>query len=193
MTTKKHPVTGEDVPDDKARVAVARYVNPRKAEWPKADFVVGNPPFIGNKRMRAVLGDEYTEALRSTYDDVPETADYVMYWWDKAARLTTAGRVRRFGLITTNSITQTFNRRVLTPHLAAQTSAVRLTFAVPDHPWVDYSDGAAVRIAMTVAERGAGPGALVSVEDGPATADGDLVIGIVTTNGRINDDLLPRA
>lgn len=189
VTMKKHPVTGEDVPDDTARVAVERYVNPRKAEWPKADFVVGNPPFIGNKRMRAVLGDEYTEALRSTYDDVPEAADYVMYWWDKAARLTTAGRVRRFGLITTNSITQTFNRRVLTPHLAAQTSAVRLTFAVPDHPWVDYSDGAAVRIAMTVAERGAGPGALVSVEDGPATAEGDLVIGIVTTNGRINDDL----
>jgi len=47
VTTKKHPVTGEDVPDDTARVAVERYVNPRKAEWPEADFVVGNPPFIG--------------------------------------------------------------------------------------------------------------------------------------------------
>ncbi|MFM7137750.1 MAG: DNA methyltransferase, partial [Planctomycetota bacterium] len=94
VTTKKHPVTGEDVPDDTARVAVERYVNPRKAEWPQADFVVGNPPFIGNKRMRAVLGDDYTATLRATYDDVPETADYVMYWWDKAARLTRAGVLR---------------------------------------------------------------------------------------------------
>jgi len=189
VTTKKHPVTGEDVPDDTARVAVERYVNPRKAEWPEADFVVGNPPFIGNKRMRTVLGDDYTATLRAIYDDVPETADYVMYWWDKAARLTRAGALRRFGLITTNSITQTFNRRILSPHLKAHTNAIRLSFAVPDHPWVDHSDGAAVRISMTVAQVGAGPGALALVEDGPATADGDLVAKVLTKIGLINDDL----
>jgi hypothetical protein len=189
VTTKKHPVTGEDVPDDSARVAVERYVNPRKAKWPQADFVVGNPPFIGNKRMRAVLGDEYAATLRATYDDVPETADYVMYWWDKAARLTRGGDLRRFGLITTNSITQTFNRRVVTPHLLASVNPMRLSFAVPDHPWVDYSDGAAVRISMTVSERGTGPGALVFVEDGPPTVDGDLVAAVLTTVGPIHDDL----
>ncbi|MGZ8710640.1 MAG: DNA methyltransferase, partial [Thermoanaerobaculia bacterium] len=99
---KVHPVTGEEVPDDTARVPVYRYVNPKKAEWPEADFVVGNPPFIGNWRMRSVLGDGYTEALRSSYDDVPESVDYVMYWWDKAAELTRAGKLRRFGFITTN-------------------------------------------------------------------------------------------
>jgi len=134
VTTKKHPVTGEDVPDDSARVAVERYVNPRKAEWPQADFVVGNPPFIGNKRMRAVLGDDYTATLRATYDDVPETADYVMYWWDKAARLTRAGALRRFGLITTNSITQTFNRKIVAEHVDAMNSPLLISFAVPDHP-----------------------------------------------------------
>jgi type II restriction/modification system DNA methylase subunit YeeA len=106
VSTKKHPVTGEDVPDDTARVAVERYVNPRKAEWPQADFVVGNPPFIGNKRMRAVLGDEYVRTLRDTYLDVPESADYVMYWWDIAARLVSGQRCKRFGFITTNSLTQ---------------------------------------------------------------------------------------
>src|SRR5690606_26545694 len=57
VTTKPHPVTGAQVPDDTARTPVVRYVNPRKAEWPQADFVVGNPPFIGNKRMRQALGD----------------------------------------------------------------------------------------------------------------------------------------
>ena len=46
-TFKKHPVTGEDVPDEAAQVPQWRYVNPRPAEWPAADFIVGNPPFIG--------------------------------------------------------------------------------------------------------------------------------------------------
>src|SRR5688500_1805181 len=55
-TTKKHPVTGEYVPDDSARVPVMRYVNPRKAEWPEAEFIVGNPPFVGDKMMRSALG-----------------------------------------------------------------------------------------------------------------------------------------
>src|SRR5690606_26084990 len=51
-TMKVSPVTGEKVPDETARKPLERYVNPRKATWPEADFVVGNPPFIGNKRMR---------------------------------------------------------------------------------------------------------------------------------------------
>ena len=64
-TTKPHPVTGEEVPDETARVQELRYVNPRKAEWPKADYIVGNPPFIGNHRMRDALGDGYAETIRS--------------------------------------------------------------------------------------------------------------------------------
>jgi hypothetical protein len=48
VTFKKHPVTGEDVPDESARTLVYKYVNPGKATWPRADFVVGNPPFLGN-------------------------------------------------------------------------------------------------------------------------------------------------
>ena len=54
-TTKTHPVTGEAVPDERARVPLERYVNPRRAEWPEADFVVGNPPFIGAGTMRRAL------------------------------------------------------------------------------------------------------------------------------------------
>jgi hypothetical protein len=74
-TMKVNPVTGEQVPDESARVNVYKYKNPRKAEWPEADFIVGNPPFVGNKRMRLVLGDGYVEALRAAHDDMPETAD----------------------------------------------------------------------------------------------------------------------
>ena len=68
--------------------------------------------------MREALGDGYVEALRRVYPDVPDSADYVMYWWDKAAELVRTGRARRFGLITTNSLRQTFNRRVLEHHRA---------------------------------------------------------------------------
>ncbi|MFO1493671.1 MAG: DNA methyltransferase [Lysobacterales bacterium] len=90
-TMKAHPVTGEPVPDDSARIPLYRYKNPRKAEWPAADFVVGNPPFIGKTRIRAALGDGYVEALRAAWSHVPDSADLVMYWWDHAAALTQLG------------------------------------------------------------------------------------------------------
>jgi hypothetical protein len=177
-TTKKHPVTGEDVPDETAQVPLERYVNPRRAEWPQADVVVGNPPFIGSAGMRQALGDGYVEALRGAWKEMPESADFVMYWWHKAACLVRAGSLSRFGFITTNSVRQTFNRRVLQAHLregdgaappslAAESAEcvgrgspvpLHLAFAVPDHPWVDSADGAAVRIAMTVGVMGRGKG-----------------------------------
>ncbi|WP_143433582.1 DNA methyltransferase, partial [Hydrogenophaga sp. A37] len=109
VTFKKHPVTGEDVPDEAAQVAQWAYVNPRPAEWPAAEFIVGNPPFIGAGAMRAALGDGYAQTLRATWPEVPESADFVMYWWSRAAALTAQGRVSRFGFITTNSLRQTFN------------------------------------------------------------------------------------
>ena len=118
-TCKPHPVTGEPVPDESAQVPLERYVNPRRAEWPEADFVVGNPPFIGNKRMRLALGDGYVEALRGAWPDVPGSADFVMYWWHRAAELTRIGRIGRFGFITTNSLKQSFNRQIIDGHLSA--------------------------------------------------------------------------
>jgi hypothetical protein len=162
VTMKTHPVTGEPVPDENARSPLQRYINPRKAEWPAADYIVGNPPFIGAASMRAALGDGYVEALRNTWPDVPESADLVMFWWHHAAQLVAQGEVQRFGLITTNSLKQTFNRRVVQ---GALDKGVALAFAVPDHPWVDSADGAAVRIAMTVGTTSNGEGRLLSVSD----------------------------
>jgi hypothetical protein len=133
---------------------VLDYPNPQPAEWPEADFIVGNPPFVGPARMRDALGDGYTEALRKAYKGrVPDSADLVMYWWYNAAAAVQRGLAERFGFITTNSLKQTFNRRVMQPFLEGDTPPLTLTFAIPDHPWVESADGAAVRIAMTVAER----------------------------------------
>ncbi|MBK9274961.1 MAG: class I SAM-dependent DNA methyltransferase [Flavobacteriales bacterium] len=158
-TTKPHPVTGEEVPDPEARVPVYSYANPRPAQWPTVDYIVGNPPFIGTARMREALGDGYTEALRAVYPNVPDSADFVLFWWDKAAELVRTGKAKRFGFITTNSLRQTFNRKVIQHHMG-QKKPIALAFAIPDHPWVDSADGAAVRVAMTVGVPGTGHGML---------------------------------
>jgi hypothetical protein len=148
-TTKPHPVTGEEVPDESARVRELRYVNPHKAEWPPADYIIGNPPYIGARRIRSSLGDPYVESLRTANPDVPETADLVMYWWHKAAQSVGRGESQRFGFITTNSIVQSYSRLVLDQHLTSD-KPIAIRFAIADHPWVDAADGAAVRVAMTV-------------------------------------------
>jgi hypothetical protein len=161
-TFKRHPVTGEWTPDEHARTPVDRYLNPRPAAWPAADFIVGNPPYIGTARMRELLGDGYAEAIRRVYPNVPAAADYVMYWWDKAAELVRGGQVQRFGFITTNSLRQVYDRRVIEHHLSAE-PPLSLLFAIPDHPWVDAADGAAVRVAMTTAVAGNQAGTLQTV------------------------------
>jgi len=76
---RRNPVTGEEIPNETARRIVYEYINPRRAPWPEADYIIGNPPFIGNWMMRRELGDGYTETVRATYSEVPESADYVMY------------------------------------------------------------------------------------------------------------------
>ncbi len=144
---KTDSVTGREIPDEQGVRPLETFVNPRPALWPQAEFIVGNPPFLGASRMREDLGDGYTETLRATYPAMPESADFVMFWWHKAALETLAGRTRRFGFITTNSIRQIFNRRVVQ---AAMDAGIYLTFAIPDHPWIDATECAAVRIAMSV-------------------------------------------
>ena len=194
ITTKLHPATGQPVPDETARTTVYDYPNPQPAQWPQADFIVGNPPFVGPARMRDALGDGYTEALRKTYKgNVPDSADLVMYWWYNAAEQVKQGTAEQFGFITTNSLKQTFNRRVMQPFLEGDKSALVLTFAIPDHPWVDSADGAAVRIAMTVGERrgnGTVNGNLLTVKS-ENTQDGDdaAELSFLTQQGVILSDL----
>ncbi len=185
-TTRKHPVTGEDVPDEAARAPLMRYVNPRPAEWPQADVVVGNPPFIGASTMRQALGDGYVDALRGAWPAVPESADFVMFWWHHAAQLVAQGKLARFGFITTNSLRQTFNRRVVQ---GAVDAGLHLAFAVPDHPWVDNADGAAVRIAMTVGAPGAGEGRLCSVTSEREGKGEGLDVELAESRGKIHADL----
>ena len=178
-TTKPHPVTGEEVPDETVRVVSYVYHNPRKAEWPTADYIVGNPPFIGKRGIRTALGGSYVDTLRETYDRLPESCDFVMYWWHKAAEICRRGHLKRFGLITTNSISQSFNSRIVEGHCKAEVP-ISIRYAIPDHPWVDSADGASVRIAMTVGDTISQAGSLEQfAEDGTS----------ITRTGIIRPDL----
>jgi hypothetical protein len=138
--------------------------------------------------MREHLGDGYAEALRAAYPEVSETSDFVMYWWYKAAETVRGGRARRFGLITTNSLSQTFGRRVVHAQLEAS-PPLSLVFAIPDHPWVDTADGASVRIAMTVGEAGHHTGELLEVISEQPQNDGSSIITFKSAAGEIHPDL----
>jgi hypothetical protein len=146
---KVSPVTGEEIPDETARVPVHRYPNPRRAEWPAADFIIGNPPYHGARTIRSSLGATYVESLRKAYPELPETVDFVMYWWHQAATIAEAGNLRAFGFITTNSIVQDYSRPVLAHHLD-RSDGIALVFAIPDHSWPIAAGSASVDVAMTV-------------------------------------------
>jgi hypothetical protein len=165
------------------------YPNARRPEWPAAEFVVGNPPFIGGKDIRARVN--YAESLWAVHPHMNESADFVMYWWDRAAELLTRkGTVlRRFGLVTTNSISQVFQRRVMEKHLKAK-KPISLVTAIPDHPWTKATqDAAAVRIAMTVCESGSRDGTLQEVTRESELDTDAPVIELTEQVGQINSDL----
>lgn len=165
--------------------------NARRPDWPEAEFIVGNPPFIGGKDIRSRLGSGYAQALWSAHRHMNESADFVMYWWDRAAEILTRRKtpLRRFGLVTTNSISQVFQRRVMERHLNAK-APISLIFAIPDHPWTRATrDSAAVRIAMTVCEAGRKDGAISETVAETLLDTDDPRIELSTRLGPINPDL----
>ena len=189
VTFKTHPVTGKPVPDEAARTQVQRYIGASKADWPQADFIVGNPPFIGNKRMRYHLGDGYVDTLRKVYGkEVSDSSDLVMYWWRKAGLAVQKSLTEALGFITTNSITQVFNRRVIEDFLN-DNQKLSLIYTIPDHPWVDSSDGADVRIAMTVAKRGEVTGTQLILKDEYSGDNGEATVTLEKKTGKISSDL----
>jgi type II restriction/modification system DNA methylase subunit YeeA len=117
--------------------------NPREPEWPAADFIVGNPPFLGDKKMRGELGDEYVDALRGLYvDRIPGQSDLCCYWFERARRHIEEGKCKRAGLLATQGIRGGQNREVL----KRIKESGDIFFAESDRPWV--LQGANVHVSM---------------------------------------------
>ena len=124
--------------------------DPHEPEWPAVFAIVGNPPFIGGKRMRSELGDEYVDALFTVWNGrVPREADFVCYWFETAREML-AGKVQRVGLLATNSIRGGANREVL--QRIKESGAIFMAWS--DEPWT--LDGAAVRISLIGFDGGQG-------------------------------------
>jgi len=114
-----------------------------EAEWPSADVIVGNPPFLGDRKMIGELGEAYTKELRKLYiGKVPGGADLVCYWFHKAHEQIVAGKALCAGLVSTNSIRAGANRKVLD----AITNDLEIFSAWSDEGWIN--DGAAVRVSL---------------------------------------------
>lgn len=116
---------------------------PVEPEWPAADVIVGNPPFLGDKKMRNEMGHEYVEALRKLYEGrIPGQSDLVCYWFEKARAMIETGQVRRTGLLATNSIRGGANRKAL----ERIKESGDIFWAQSDREWL--LDGAAVNVSM---------------------------------------------
>ncbi len=189
-TKKPHPVTGEMVPDENARVEVMRLLGAQPARWPKADFIIGNPPFIGGEVYARGVG----RRLRgSIVGRLPADAA-IRRLRDVLVEPRGAAGLRRslpavLALITTNSLPQAFNRRIVKAYLE-HVDGISLAFAIPNHPWVDAIDAANVRIAMTVGVRGRDrPGRLLEAMRETPLDDGEADVEFSERNGVIHADL----
>ena len=128
-----------------------RYMNPRRPEWPAAEFIVGNPPFIGGKFLRARLGDERTEALWAAHPHMNEAPISSCTGGTDAAELLT-----RKGTVCGVSASSPPIRSARCSSVASWSptssqDADRDHHGDPRSPMDEgYPDAAAVRIAMTV-------------------------------------------
>ena len=152
--------------------------HPREADWPAAEFIVGNPPFLGAKLLRRGLGNDYVETLFHVFAGrLPGMADLAAYWHEKARAVIAAGRTRRAGLLATQSIRGGGSRRAL----ERIKDSGDIFFARSDDPWV--LSGANVHISFV----GQDDGTETERElDGQAVADinPNLTVGVDVTRAR---------
>ncbi len=117
--------------------------NPAEPEWPAAEFIVGNPPFLGHFPFRESLGDEYVNAVYGLYGSrIPNSSDLCCYWFEKARAQIESGATQRAGLLATQAIRFQSNRRAL----ARIKETGDIFAAISDKDWV--LDGATVHTSI---------------------------------------------
>ncbi len=123
--------------------------NPAEPEWPAAEFIIGNPPFLGHFPFREQLGDDYVNAVYAHFGDrIPNSSDLCCYWFEKARAQIAAGQSRRAGLLATQAIRFQSNRPVLT----RIKESGDIFAAISDKDWV--LDGANVHISIVCFDDG---------------------------------------
>ncbi len=124
--------------------------NPQETKWPAAEFIIGNPPFLGSLPFRRELGDAYANAVYGLYGGrIPNASDFCCYWFEKARAQIENGQTRRAGLLATQAIRFQNNRRVL----ARIQETGNIFSAISDKDWI--LDGANVHISIICFDDGA--------------------------------------
>lgn len=118
-----------------------------EAEWPKANAIIGNPPYLGAKLMKRRIGTAQTEAIRSIYSQLPGFTDLVCYWFEKARQYIIEGTAGAAGFVSTSSITKNTNLPVM--HRIVRD--LRIYDAWSAENWV--VEGAAVQVSLICFER----------------------------------------
>lgn len=112
-------------------------------EWPEADVIVGNPPFLGGSKLWEELGRHYQKELWKIYEGrVPGFADLCCYWFEKARQQIEKGKCKRAGLLATQGIRGGANREVL----ESIKKSGDIFFAESSRDWI--LAGAAVNVSM---------------------------------------------
>ena len=111
--------------------------NGHPSVWPKADVIIGNPPFLGAKRLKPERGPDYVNTVRNAYPDVPGMADYCVYWFRKAHDHLPACTLEdplagRAGLVGTQNIRNNKSRVGGLDHVVKDGTIVE---AVENQPW----------------------------------------------------------
>jgi hypothetical protein len=120
------------------------------ADWGEPDAIIGNPPYLGAKRMKVEHKPEYINHVRAAFPEVPGNADYCVYWFRKAHDVLREGG--RAGLVGTNSIRQNNSRIGGLDYIVANGGT--LYEAVPSTPW---SGEAVVHISIASWSKGDAP------------------------------------
>lgn len=135
------------------------YPNARRPDWPKADYIVGNPPFVPNRKMRNLLGDGYVDALKMAYPEFNQAADFILFFW--ILSLAKKPAPVQIGFVSTARLSLTQNRKVFSSALGKKW---RIRFAIPDHDWPQEAD-AAVRVCFVTVGKGKDAARLVWAPD----------------------------
>jgi hypothetical protein len=100
-----------------------------RAQWPKTDCIIGNPPFLGSQLIRKAHGDAYVDWLRKEFK--VGVKDYCVYWFRRAVDHLQPGQ--RAGLVGTNSISQNRARSVSLDYVIAREGVI--TDAISSQKW----------------------------------------------------------
>ena len=158
--------------------------NPQEPEWPPAEFIIGNPPFLGSLPFRRQLGDEYTNAVYSLYGDrIPNSSDLCCYWFEKARAQIEDGNSRRAGLLATQAIRFQSNR----PVLSRIKESGDIFAAISDQDWI--LDGAAVHISIVCFDDGSETDRTLDGQQ-VSNINADLTAGLDLTQAKPLDENL---